>query len=123
MTTLSDFDPRLDALHRRYHASLPAKHAEIESAWRSLRSNCSDIDSLATLTGLIHRLAGSAESYGHAEIGKAAAVVDSLLNRIRTDEGPAEQSNALRSAQGKLFLAMEKLDEAMKSAATRAPGT
>lgn len=89
-------NPRLDALQARYHASLGGKRADIEQAWSAVRANCADTASQETLLRLIHRLAGSAESYGFVAIGKIAARVDMRFDRVRGSAGASQQAETLR---------------------------
>ncbi|HET9032502.1 MAG TPA: Hpt domain-containing protein [Dokdonella sp.] len=119
---MSNLDSRLDALHRRYHAALPIKRVEIETAWQTLRADFGNIDSHAALAKRVHRLAGSAASYGYAEVGKAAAAADSVLDRIRDLENPVDRSRMAHDLFEALQAAVEKLDEAMRLAVnTRQP--
>ncbi len=92
MTTV---DPRLDALQARYHASLAKKRADIERAWLAVRADCADTASQETLLRLVHRLAGSAESYGFTGIGQIAARTDALLDQVRGSGGSAQRAAAM----------------------------
>lgn len=72
-------DARLAALHERYRASLPNKHAELDLAWHSLCEASTDVERFQTLRRVVHRLAGSAASYGYAELGAVAVATDLML--------------------------------------------
>ena len=67
--------PQMDALHARYARSLAAKHAALLDAWRAFASAKDDASARA-LHGLIHRLAGSAPTYGYASLGMLARKAD-----------------------------------------------
>jgi len=67
--------PQIDALHARYARSLASKHAALLEAWRALRA-AKDDASARKLHGLIHRLAGSAPTYGYASLGTLARKAD-----------------------------------------------
>src|SRR3954451_14768263 len=56
--------PELDALHARYARSFASKHAALLEAWQAF-SATRDEPSARTLHDLVHRLAGSAPSYGY----------------------------------------------------------
>ncbi len=85
-------DSRLDALQTRYHASLAGKRADIERAWHAVRADCADTANQDILLRLVHRLAGSAESYGFTGIGRIAAQTDTLLDQVRSSGGPVQQA-------------------------------
>ena len=78
-----DAESQLHALHARYQTSLPNKRASIELAWRALCADCSDPVRLESLMRLVHRLAGSAASYGYLEIGEFARSADALIEQFR----------------------------------------
>lgn len=88
-------DSRLDALQTRYHASLAGKRADIEQAWHAVRADCADTANQDVLLRLVHRLAGSAESYGFTGIGRIAAQIDVLLDQVRSSGGAAQQTSAM----------------------------
>ena len=92
---MTEIDSRLDALQGRYHASLAGKRADIEQAWQAIRANCADAASQETLLRLVHRLAGSAESYGFGAVGRCAAQMDMLLDQVRGSGEPAQRSAAM----------------------------
>jgi HPt (histidine-containing phosphotransfer) domain-containing protein len=80
-------DTRLQALQSRYQTSLPNKRASVELAWRALCADSTDPARLESLARLVHRLAGSAGSYGYREIGEIAGSADALLEKLgRLDE-------------------------------------
>lgn len=74
---------RLQALHARYRTSLSNKRAGVELAWRALCAESSDPARLESLMRLVHRLAGSAPSYGYQEIGDIAARTDATIEQYR----------------------------------------
>jgi HPt (histidine-containing phosphotransfer) domain-containing protein len=67
--------PQMDALHARYARSLASKHAALLEAWRAFAA-AKDEASARKLHGLIHRLAGSAPTYGYASLGTLARKAD-----------------------------------------------
>lgn len=85
--------PQMDALHARYARSLASKHAALLEAWRAFKKTKDDA-SAKKLHGLVHRLAGSAPTYGYASLGTLARKADhafahggDLAARL---EGPVE---------------------------------
>jgi len=67
--------PQMEALHARYARSLASKHAALLDAWRAFAA-AKDEASARELHGLIHRLAGSAPTYGYASLGTLARTAD-----------------------------------------------
>jgi len=67
--------PEMDALHARYARSLASKHAALLDAWRAFVA-AEDDTSARQLHGLVHRLAGSAPTYGYASLGLLAREAD-----------------------------------------------
>jgi HPt (histidine-containing phosphotransfer) domain-containing protein len=67
--------PQMDALHARYARSLASKHAALLEAWRAYAA-AKDDASARKLHGLVHRLAGSAPTYGYASLGMLARKAD-----------------------------------------------
>lgn len=93
----------------RYLQSLPDKKAKIEQAWEKARLQAWSRVSFNQFTTLIHRLAGSAGSYGLDQLGQAAKCLDHLLGTIPPGEPPAARVEALKNE-----LSM-RLDEAIRS--------
>ncbi|MDZ3823759.1 MAG: Hpt domain-containing protein [Pseudoxanthomonas sp.] len=69
----------IDQLHERYRASLADKAAELESLW-PLPTSSPARDRVPALRQLLHKLAGSAGSYGYAEIGAQARLLEQWLS-------------------------------------------
>ena len=70
--------PELDALHARYARSFASKHAALLEAWQAF-SAARDEPSARKLHDLVHRLAGSAPSYGYEALGLRAREADHVL--------------------------------------------
>jgi len=68
----------------RYMASLPEKRARIEGLFAQLESRDWDVDAMAALKAEVHRLAGSAGSYGLEALGTAAVVLEGSLKSVPT---------------------------------------
>jgi HPt (histidine-containing phosphotransfer) domain-containing protein len=69
---------RLDALRTRYVRSLASKRAALEEAVRAFERDGGEMTAKAVQV-LVHRLAGSAPTYGYAALGALAAKVDRVL--------------------------------------------
>ena len=69
----------IDALHERYRASLADKAGELEALW-PLPTSTPARERIAPLRQLLHKLAGSAGSYGYAEIGSQARLLEQWLS-------------------------------------------
>jgi HPt (histidine-containing phosphotransfer) domain-containing protein len=72
--------PQMDALHARYARSLASKHAALLDAWRAFKKARDDA-SAKKLHGLVHRLAGSAPTYGYGSLGALARTADHAFAR------------------------------------------
>jgi HPt (histidine-containing phosphotransfer) domain-containing protein len=70
--------PEMDALHARYARSLASKHAALLEAWQAFAATHDDA-SARKLHDLVHRLAGSAPSYGYASLGLHAREADHVF--------------------------------------------
>lgn len=86
---MMDFDQRLSMLRERYRASLPDKRDMLNEAWSAVAARPDDAEARARLHMLLHRLAGSAPSYGHDALGVAAAAAADRLGHRGAAEAPA----------------------------------
>lgn len=111
---MSNLDTQLDALHKRYCASFAEKHAAIALAWSAVRADCNDVVNQDALLNHVHRLAGSAPSYGYEEIGRAAAEADAVLDRVRANMEPAARSAAMCGILERLAPKLENLLSALQ---------
>jgi len=68
-----------ERLVRNYLASLPGKKAGIDACWQQVQASDWHHEEMAKLRLLVHRLAGSAGSYGLEELGVAATTLDESL--------------------------------------------
>ncbi|MGB0135097.1 Hpt domain-containing protein [Dokdonella sp.] len=109
---------RLQALHERYHASLPNKRASVDLAWCAYRADRLDPERQESLMRLVHRLAGSAPSYGYGEIGEIAAKADVLMEQFRQTDTPEPVGHAgLDGLDPLIALLLQALDQAAASPA------
>jgi len=100
---------QMEEQRMRYLQSLPDKQAKIEQAWENARLEAWSRASFDKFRTLVHRLAGSAGSYGLVQLGQTVKCLDHLLGTIPPDEPPAERVEALKK---ELSL---RLDEAIRS--------
>ena len=82
----------LDALRADYTRRVPEKLQALREALRQAREHHGDLRRLAAARTLAHRLSGTAGSYGHAEIGEAAAGIEAALINIEKATGLVEES-------------------------------
>ncbi|MCX7556314.1 Hpt domain-containing protein [Xanthomonadaceae bacterium JHOS43] len=66
----------LDELHRQYRQSLTTKRDDLRRAWDRLCDEEATPAHVAQLHLLLHRLAGSAGTYGYADIATRAKAVE-----------------------------------------------
>lgn len=114
-----DPQARLQALQAHYHSSLPGKQASVELAWRALCADSSDPARLESLMRLVHRLAGSATSYGYQEIGEIAGSADAMLAQVcRVDETESNVGHACEILEG-LTPLIARLLQALERASSK----
>ena len=76
-----DARARLSALQARFVTSLRERLDRLDALVHAARSGSTD-GALAEALVAAHRLAGTAGSYGHVEVGEAAAALEAALQRI-----------------------------------------
>ena len=76
-----------ERLVRRYLASLPEKREKITACWKEVQSGDWNPDQVDRMKIEIHRLAGSAGSYGLEELG---ALASRLENSLKSESGIPE---------------------------------
>ncbi|CAG0987698.1 hypothetical protein GPROT1_02752 [Gammaproteobacteria bacterium] len=100
--TLTGNDPQIEALCRRYIASLGDKRAALEAAWRGCCADGDRESALRELASLAHRLAGSAGSYGFDELGLQARNVDRLASILLANPASTAGKNLAFEVTGLL---------------------
>ncbi|MBT8058376.1 MAG: Hpt domain-containing protein [Gammaproteobacteria bacterium] len=109
MTGLSPRAQELQArLLRRYLDSIPEKKAELERAWEAVQNDAWSADALARFKTPVHRLAGSAGSYGLDELGQAARALDVRLKSLNPTP---EQRDEIQGQFGVLLGALAEAQE------------
>lgn len=107
-----EFRQMLAAVSAEFKAGLPARIAAIDDLWGRVLGGASPAGSLAELIRELHSLAGSAATFGQAEVGAAAAAAESRLEPSReAGQVPDEASR----------VAVSRLLEALRTAAAARP--
>ena len=75
----ADARAALTQLVQRYHASLTKKRADLVAAHQAAVEDDWSEEGTAAFKLLVHRMAGSAASYGFTELGDAARMLDQVL--------------------------------------------
>ena len=74
---------RIKVLQAAYIRELPGKISEIEMSWRQLAVTYNLDKSLGSLIRTFHSIAGTASSFGYAELGQCAYNGEKMLKAIR----------------------------------------
>ena len=77
----------IERLHERYRTSMAEKANELEALW-PLPTSSPAKDRIPVLRQTLHRLAGSAGSYGFTEIGAQARLLEQWLSAFTGGGGP-----------------------------------
>jgi len=93
--TDDDLDGRLAALGREYASGIPARLVALDAAVGALRLGEPVSGALDALTWHAHALAGSAGTFGFAELGECAARLES-----RADRSPGDPKHPRRPTLG-----------------------
>ncbi|WDE12581.1 Hpt domain-containing protein [Thalassomonas haliotis] len=95
---------QLQELRTSYQQELPARLAEVKALWQKITINWSS-QSLTALHTSLHRISGSAGSFGYPELGACAAKAEQLLKPYdKTDSPPdGSQLQTLTSALQQVF--------------------
>lgn len=102
-------DAGMDELLAAYTRALPAKLAEIRTSWARAESEPPDPGAVQVLHRLVHRLAGTAATYGHPAIGTVARALEEALE---DDAGAAVALTGEQRARARSLLSA--LDDAVR---------
>lgn len=97
--SLESFQRELDSMRAEYRSGLPPRLAGIEGLWRDLSCGLLPPARVADLQRELHSLAGSAKTFGAAEVGTAAAAAEAFLEpfcALATLPGPEERAELSR---------------------------
>ena len=84
---------KVAAIAARFAAKLPQRAAEIERAWANLGDDPDGGEAAEILSIVVHRLAGSALTFGHGQIGDIAQELERLLERVLDGHAPNAEEN------------------------------
>lgn len=107
-----EFRQMLIAVSAEFRAELPGRIAEIDSLWGQIVHGEYSPQCMAELIRAVHKLAGSAETFGLGAVGQAAAAAESSLEPYRDAPRPPDAA-----AQG----GISQLLQALRDAATVQP--
>jgi CheY-like chemotaxis protein len=86
-STLDDTWARLGGMRERYVASLPRRSGELAEVWRQIRrEEPPAAGRLEAFAARLHRLAGSAGTFGLPDIGRCAAALQAAVDRFAAGE-------------------------------------
>jgi HPt (histidine-containing phosphotransfer) domain-containing protein len=105
---------RFETLRARYARSFATKHKALAAVWQAVEST-PDAASARELQLLVHRLAGSAPSYGYAHLGAVARSIDGALSEWH-DEPPARRGDAAQVVEALREPMRALLDELLRQA-------
>ena len=78
-----EFRQMLAAANAEFRASLPARIAAIDSLWAQVAGGSGTAAQMEELILLVHKIAGSAGTFGEAETGELAAQIEAKLAPLR----------------------------------------
>ncbi len=87
-----DFSRMMAALSAEFRQGLPGQMATVDRLWQRLSSGHTEAASMAELIRTLHTLAGSAGTFGLAEVGAAAAAAESGLETYREAGAVADEA-------------------------------
>lgn len=99
------FQERFAALQRDWQAQLPGKLREAQERMEACSAAPQDNDGLEALHRLLHTLAGSAGTFGLADLGVRARAVEHELDRVRGN--PARAAADFEAARQRLHELIE----------------
>ncbi len=81
----SEFEIVLNALRRQYIQSLPEQQWEVRSRWQQLNQDHWDRAAAGKFLHIVHKLSGTAGSYGLSEVSEIARALELSLDRMPAD--------------------------------------
>jgi HPt (histidine-containing phosphotransfer) domain-containing protein len=85
-----EFQQMLAAANAEFRASLPARIAAIDALWVQLVGGGATVAQMEELIRLVHKIAGSAGTFGEVEVGELAAEIEVKLTTCRGTAGIAD---------------------------------
>ena len=81
-----DFEEQMKLLTTEFKRALPERIARIEGLWSGFQSAEPTSQHVRELKRALHMLAGSASTFGFADVGEAARVAERALNTYGTSD-------------------------------------
>lgn len=85
-----EFRQMLAAANAEFRANLPARIAAIDALWAHIAGGSATVAQMEELILLVHKIAGSAGTFGEAETGELAAEIEAKLTPYRGAAGIAD---------------------------------
>jgi HPt (histidine-containing phosphotransfer) domain-containing protein len=85
-----EFRQMLAAVSAEFRAGLPARLADIDQLWQQIIGGDHASQRIADLIRAVHKIAGSAETFGLTAVGQAAAALESRLEPYRDMQQPPD---------------------------------
>lgn len=101
---------RIVCLRYQFFCQIPDRIEEIRSFWRQMQKNLSDEQVHAELQRILHGMKGTGRSFGFADLGNAAASVESLLS-AKPIEKTGQEAWAKKMEQ--LFMTLQRVASAL----------
>jgi HPt (histidine-containing phosphotransfer) domain-containing protein len=102
-----EFRQMMAAVSAEFRAELPARIAGIDALWAQIIHGEHSPQRMEELIRAVHKLAGSAETFGLGAVGQAAAAAESRLEPLRDALQPPAAS-----AQGEITQLLTTLRDA-----------
>ena len=94
----------MTALKTEFKRALPERIARIEGMWTGMQSAVPSAQHLRELKRALHMLAGSASTFGFADVGEAARLAERALNTY----GSSDTENLLETVQQSIAAMRER---------------
>jgi chemotaxis protein histidine kinase CheA len=110
----SELEARLAEIRRSYLVSLQGKHAVLRKHWAELSQQWDD-ETYRELFMILHNLAGSAETFGLAEVSANARVLVELLRPLADAGSTANPASAVASMKADFERLISSLELAVSA--------
>ncbi|HZN27593.1 MAG TPA: Hpt domain-containing protein [Burkholderiales bacterium] len=107
MKTRKDFEQQLKVLKVEFRRALPERIGRIEELWSGMQAAVPTSQHLRELKRAFHMLAGSASTFGFADVGDAARIAERALNTY----GSADIKALLTTVQQSIAVMRERATE------------
>lgn len=108
-----EFRQMMAEARAEFRASLPARINAIDAMWARLCAAPPASAPMDELLLAVHRIAGSAETFGEAAVGQAAAAAEAALEACRAAGNP-DNARGRASCAGLIADLRQAVDEALR---------